>query len=215
MVDDLARVLNGQKLDYVVDEWMWIPLNWPTDKHFYHHDKWENIMEMARANLLNPGCKVIVPFHMNAVETFFGPDVESRLLWHNLCFWFEASVLPFDNKILCEENPLWAATEDGKIWSELPEENKDYFEKHVTLDLQSKNVKTTLGSLHFKFDDLRNECNWKEVEPWPAFLVLTLKNELGAEGLVPNKATRKRQMARNASSRIPDGGNATTWMDGE
>lgn len=177
MVDDLSRALDGRKIDYVLDEWMWFPINWP----FYGHNKWENIMEMARANLLNIGCKVIVPFHMNAVETFFGPDAVSRFLWHNLCFWFEPSVLPFDNDILCRENPLWAATEDGNTWEHLPPNTKSYFHKNITKDLRDKNIMNTKGSLHYRFVDLRNECDWKEVKPWPAFLMLTLKDEPGGQ----------------------------------
>lgn len=177
MIDDLVKKLDCRKLDYVLDEWVWIPINWPDNKHFFHNNKWQNVIKMAEVGILNDNCKVIIPFHMSAIETFFSKETTSNYLWHQICFWFEPSILPFDNDILCGNHPLWAATQDTTTnLTQISPETQRLFRNMISENLRKYSVHENKGSLR---NELWNRCGWREVKPWAAFLVLTLKESPG------------------------------------
>ena len=73
----LQKLLRGRKLDYIMDDWYWIPRNWSwnhTDGGRYHFGiKYLNIVQCAREGLLNNGCKLFVHCHIDALQFILKP----------------------------------------------------------------------------------------------------------------------------------------------
>jgi hypothetical protein len=112
--NQLGKLIRPMKLDFIMDDWVYIPVNWPLS--FYGGNKWLNVIQCAKQNLLNPGCQVIIPMHLNAIENLL-------------------KSIPFDNSTECpfrrfknagftpslltkkmldldpHLNPLWGATQ--------------------------------------------------------------------------------------------------------
>ena len=169
LVDDLQRALGrGRTVDYILDEWVFIPLHYG---RFHHAHKWEKVLAMAQANLLSPGCRVVVPFHVNAIETLLGVDPVARALWERLIAWFVPSVLPYEAATLAHHHPLWAATQDRAAAAH-DRPRSERLAVLVDHDLYRYSVHAQRRHLTV---DLRNECGWRDVSPWAAFLVLTLR----------------------------------------
>ena len=167
--DATKAALNGRKLDYILDEWVWIPVNFPSLKRsFYCHNKWENMLALADGGMLRPGCQLMVPLHINAGLVLFGKQPESEDLWERLCQRFTPSILPLDDAVLCQEHPLWAATQLPSSLTSLPIDDRTYLRDRVANDV-SKHPALAERS------NLRNELGWMDHTPQAAFLVLTYK----------------------------------------
>ena len=114
-------MLRGRKLDYVMDEWYYIPISWgqlgtSDQKSFYYGSKWINIIECSRIGLLNDGCKLIIPMHARAVRFLLTP---LEYMKREQCAWLRFIGAKFEPSFLTKgdleqnphENPLWGATQ--------------------------------------------------------------------------------------------------------
>lgn len=173
-VDQLGAALAGRKLHFILDEWVWIPVNY-RDSHFYWYTKWDNVLKIEDAGLLATGATVIIPMHVNVAEVMFGSNPRSEVLWKRLCAVFRPSIMEMSEERLVAENPLWAATHGPGTLSGLSDRDKaelrSYVEDWLYKHNASKPDQYSNGPTVLR--DLRNELGWKDVQPFPAFLVLT------------------------------------------
>ena len=165
--DAIRTALKGRTLDYTLDEWVWIPVNFPSrQRSFYCHNKWENRLALADGGMLRPGCQLGVPLHVNAGLVLFGKQPESEDLWERLCRRFAPSILPLDNAVLCREHPLWAATQLPASLTSLPVDDRQYLRDRVADEVLKHPALAERSNL-------RNELGWMDHTPPAAFLVLT------------------------------------------
>jgi hypothetical protein len=130
---------------------------------------------MEEAGLLALDARVMIPMHVDVATTLFGTDPRSELLWKRLCRVFRPSILPLHDDQLLAEHPLWAATQAPGTLVGLTAHDRDDFRGFVARYLEKWNAarpeKYTNGT--GVFHALRNELGWKNVKPFPAFVVLT------------------------------------------
>lgn len=168
---DVMNLLNGSRLDYVLDEWYYIPINYSRfGGSFYDTKKWYNIVQMKEYGLLNPGCRVIIPAHVNAVEALMGANPTAEELRKHIDRHFEWSYLT-DGTDEMEENPLWKATQGAGTMERLPTNVRQPFRSKIAQNLRANYIPAT---------QLMGLCEkgrrmFADASDRPAFIVLTAK----------------------------------------
>jgi hypothetical protein len=168
----LRNALNGTRLDLVLDDWYYIPPNYNRymEGSFYDTNKWLNVISMKEKGLLNPGCKVIIPAHRDAVKVLYGSDLIFKTLKESINKHFKWSYLMMNEPIELEQNPLWKATQS--VDSMKGFQFREDFQLKIAENLSNNFI------IKEDFNHLSDEGKklfGNAEKPRPGFIVLTAK----------------------------------------
>ena len=154
----LQQVLKGTRLNFVLDEWVYIPIGWSkwdaSGHGFYHNHKFLNFVSMAQKGLLEDGCQVFVPMHTDAVRTLYSNTGESKALWDNLQLnGFTAHLMGREQR---RSNPLWAATQGSDRMLHLSADLREQVKTKMEEQLSDVLLKR-MDNLRPQADELRDK----------------------------------------------------------
>lgn len=140
-VADRLRKHNNNRLDFIVVDWVYIPLNAWALSYFCEH-KWTNLARLAHPLVLNDNARLLVPLHFNATEWLFEKEKLKVLLdaYRGHARLLTMSQLKRDPAL----HPLWECTDNDELFE--PYVQDHLYSTSVGIQYLNKNTKKNLVS---------------------------------------------------------------------